>query len=167
MEAVERPKLHRSPRSTSRPSTCTRPDVVAKTGGVDICFNAIGVHAVQGTPLTELALGDFSYPIIAWTATQFVTSRAAARHMIERRRGVIIIGLAAELGTYGVRVVCLRPHRIADSGLNAERSVNDGGSDEPHRWNERGLTLVRSIGESAQVRNTRHLCKRRQIWSER
>src|SRR4029453_8397918 len=36
-------------------------DVVAKAGGVDICFNAIGVHAVQGTPITELKLGAFAY----------------------------------------------------------------------------------------------------------
>jgi 3-oxoacyl-[acyl-carrier protein] reductase len=30
--------------------------VAEQAGGIDVCLNAIGVHAVQGTPLTDLAL---------------------------------------------------------------------------------------------------------------
>jgi 3-oxoacyl-[acyl-carrier protein] reductase len=55
-----------------------------------VCLNAIGVHAVQGTPLTEFALSDFAFPIDTWTSTQFVTARAAARHMVTKRDGVIL-----------------------------------------------------------------------------
>jgi NAD(P)-dependent dehydrogenase (short-subunit alcohol dehydrogenase family) len=122
--------------------------VAEQTGGIDVSFNAVGVHAVQGTPLTELALDDFVYPISTWPATQFLTARAAARHMVTKRKGVILMltasparlaipgaggfgvacaaiealtrTLAAELGPQGVRVVCLEPHRIADSGASAD-----------------------------------------------
>jgi NAD(P)-dependent dehydrogenase (short-subunit alcohol dehydrogenase family) len=153
-------------------------EVVASAGGIDICLNAIGVHAVQGTPLTELELSDFSYPINTWTATQFLTARAAARHMIEKRTGVILTltasparlaismgggfgiaclaieglsrSLAAELGPHGVRVVCLRPHRIVDSGLNADPRT---GSDEFRRWLE-DMTLLKRLPTLAEVANT-------------
>jgi 3-oxoacyl-[acyl-carrier protein] reductase len=122
--------------------------VAEQAGGIDVSFNAIGVHAVQGTPLTELALDDFAYPISTWPSTQFLTARAAARHMVTKRKGVILTltasparlalpgaggfgiacaaiealtrTLAAELGPHGVRVVCLEPHRIADSGASAD-----------------------------------------------
>jgi 3-oxoacyl-[acyl-carrier protein] reductase len=153
-------------------------DVVAKAGGLDICFNAIGVHAVQGTPLTELQLGDFSYPITTWTATQFLTARAAARHMIEKRTGVILTltasparlaiplaggfgvaclaiegltrTLAAELGPYGVRVVCLRPHRISDSGLNADPRV----AEDAFRRALEDMTLLKRLPTLAEVADT-------------
>jgi NAD(P)-dependent dehydrogenase (short-subunit alcohol dehydrogenase family) len=153
-------------------------DVIAKADGLDICFNAIGVHAVQGTPLTELALGDFSYPISTWTATQFLTARAAARHMVEQRTGVILTlsasparlaiplaggfgvaclaiegltrTLAAELGPHGVRVVCLRPHRISDSGLNADPRVAE---DEFRRVLE-DMTLLKRLPTLAEVAHT-------------
>jgi NAD(P)-dependent dehydrogenase (short-subunit alcohol dehydrogenase family) len=153
-------------------------DVISKAGGLDICFNAIGVHAVQGTPLTDLALADFSYPINTWTSTQFLTARAAARHMVEQRKGVILTltasparlaialgggfgvaclaiegltrSLAAELGPHGVRVVCLRPHRIGDSGLNADPRV---ANDEFRRVLE-DMTLLKRLPTLAEVANT-------------
>ena len=34
--------------------------VVEKEGGIDVCINAIGFPAVQGTPLTDLAHADFA-----------------------------------------------------------------------------------------------------------
>jgi 3-oxoacyl-[acyl-carrier protein] reductase len=64
--------------------------VAERAGGIDVCFNAIGVHAVQGTPLTDLPLSDFAFPISTWTSTQFLTARAAARHMVTKRKGVIL-----------------------------------------------------------------------------
>ena len=106
-------------------------------------INAIGFSVVQGKPLVDLPLADFTAPITTWASSQFLTSRAAARHMIPRRAGVILTlsasparlavagtggfavacaaiegltrTLAAELGPHGVRVVCLRPHRISDA----------------------------------------------------
>jgi 3-oxoacyl-[acyl-carrier protein] reductase len=117
--------------------------VADEAGGIDVVLNAIGFPVVQGVPLIDLKREDFGYPIATWTTTQFLTARAAARHMIPKRSGVILTlsasparlavaltggfavacaavegltrTLAAELGPQGVRVVCIRPHRIGDT----------------------------------------------------
>lgn len=114
-------------------------DVAGKAGGVDVSFNLIGWGAaggVQGVPLVELSPENFLKEIAARTRTQFLTARAAARRMVKRGSGVILMltatparmaiplvggfgpacaaiealsrSLAAELGPHGVRVVCLR-----------------------------------------------------------
>jgi 3-oxoacyl-[acyl-carrier protein] reductase len=117
--------------------------VVEKAGRIDVVFNAIAFSPVQGVPLVDLKRDDFTAPIATWTTTQFLTARAAARHMLRRRAGVILTlsasparlavaktggfgvacaavegltrTLAAELSPQGVRVVCIRPHRIGDT----------------------------------------------------
>ena len=60
--------------------------VAAKTGAIDISFNVINHGDVQGTPLAEMALDDFEQPVVNGLRTTFLTSRAAARHMIKRVR---------------------------------------------------------------------------------
>jgi 3-oxoacyl-[acyl-carrier protein] reductase len=152
--------------------------VAEQAGGIDVCFNAVGFPAVQGTPLTELALSDFAFPIGTWPATQFLTARAAARHMVRAHKGVILTitasparlaialtggfgvacaaieglsrTLAAELSPQGVRVVCLRAHRIADSGLVADFPMD---KDEFRRFLE-GMTLLKRLPTLAEVANT-------------
>lgn len=117
--------------------------VAARSGSVDISFNLIGVGDVQGTPLVEMSLRDFEQPIHIAVRTTFLTSKAAARHMIRQGSGVILtfggvgdplrdyfIGgfqialaavdnlrkqLAAELGPHGIRVVGLKTGGIAES----------------------------------------------------
>jgi 3-oxoacyl-[acyl-carrier protein] reductase len=107
--------------------------VAETTGRIDILFNAIGMQDVQGKPLHEMSLEDFTRPITIATRTQFLTARAVARRMIGRGSGVILTitagparravpnvgGLdtacaaiealwrtfAAELGPYGIRLV--------------------------------------------------------------
>jgi NAD(P)-dependent dehydrogenase (short-subunit alcohol dehydrogenase family) len=64
--------------------------VAEKAGGIDISFNVISYDDVQGTPLAEMALEDFERPVMTAVRTQFLTSRAAARHMIRQRSGVIL-----------------------------------------------------------------------------
>ena len=111
-------------------------EVARKAGGIDVSFNAIGIEDVQGTPLIEMSLEDFTRPITIATRTQFLTAKAVAPHMIKKGSGVIMmitatpsrIGwplaggfgtacaaveglsrqLAAELGPHGVRAICLR-----------------------------------------------------------
>lgn len=123
-------------------------EVAGAAGKIDVALNAVGFAAVQGTPLTELALADFAYPIATWTSTQFLTARTVARHMVAQRSGVILTlsasparlalagtggfgvacaaveglmrTLAAELGPQGVRVVGIRPHRIGESMREAD-----------------------------------------------
>jgi 3-oxoacyl-[acyl-carrier protein] reductase len=111
-------------------------DVVAeKAGGIDVSFNAIFNDDVQGKPLAEMPFEHFARPITKAMRNQFLTARAAARHMVEQGSGVILtitggyreafptIGgtvvawaaieaqcrqWACELGPQGVRVVWLR-----------------------------------------------------------
>jgi 3-oxoacyl-[acyl-carrier protein] reductase len=64
--------------------------VAAATGSIDVTFNAVSLGDVQGAPLLELPLSDFSRPIVTGTTTHLLTARAAARHMLARGSGVII-----------------------------------------------------------------------------
>ena len=116
--------------------------VAAQAGGVDISFNLIALGDVQGTPLVEMSLEDFTRPITTAVRTQFLTTRAAARHMVRRGSGVILafggtggepvpllggftVGLdaveglrrqwACELGPHGVRVVTLKTGGVPET----------------------------------------------------
>jgi 3-oxoacyl-[acyl-carrier protein] reductase len=70
--------------------------VAARAGGIDISFNLISVGDVQGTPLAEMDLEDFERPVMTAVRTQFLTSRAAARHMIRQRRSGVILFFGGE-----------------------------------------------------------------------
>ena len=65
--------------------------VAEKAGGIDVSFNLISYQDVQGTPLAEMGLEDFERPIVTAVRSQFLTSRAAARHMLGRGSGVILM----------------------------------------------------------------------------
>ena len=110
--------------------------VAKKAGSIDICFNAVGLNDVQDIPLVEMSLEDFARPVEVATRAQFLTTRAAARHMIRQGSGVVMtitattarlsipeVGgtgvafdatesqcrqWACELGRHGVRVVWLQ-----------------------------------------------------------
>jgi NAD(P)-dependent dehydrogenase (short-subunit alcohol dehydrogenase family) len=59
-------------------------EVAKEAGGIDICFNAIGMEDVQGTSLIEMSLEDFTRPITIATRTQFLAAKAVAPHMIKK-----------------------------------------------------------------------------------
>jgi len=112
---------------------------------INVSFNAIGLaqQGIQGTPLTSLALKDFTTPIHTYLTSHFLTARAAARRMLGQGSGVILTltatpsraaapltggmspawagiealtrTLAAELGPQGIRVVCLRPDGMPET----------------------------------------------------
>jgi 3-oxoacyl-[acyl-carrier protein] reductase len=115
--------------------------VVEQAGHIDISFNLISYRDVQ-EPLLEITVEDFLQPIMIAMRTQFLTGRAAARHMVRRGSGVILAfggdgpqtlpglggfkvaldaieGLrrqwAVELGRQGIRVVTLKTGGIAES----------------------------------------------------
>jgi 3-oxoacyl-[acyl-carrier protein] reductase len=121
-------------------------DAVADgAGGIDVSFNLISLGDVHGTPLAEMSLEDFERPIRTALRSQFLTSRAAARHMIRQGSGVIMffggdggrepirdyfIGgfqvalnaiealrrqLACELGPHGIRAVTLHSGGITET----------------------------------------------------
>jgi 3-oxoacyl-[acyl-carrier protein] reductase len=117
--------------------------VAAKAGGIDISFNLITHGDVQGTPLAEMPVEDFMRPVVTAARTMFLTSRAAARHMIRQGSGVILVfggygdplpgyhlgglqvafgameylrrNLASELGPHGIRVVTLQTGGVPES----------------------------------------------------
>jgi 3-oxoacyl-[acyl-carrier protein] reductase len=65
-------------------------EVATKAGSIDVSFNLISLGDVHETPLAEMLLEDFERPIGTAVRTQFLTSRAAARHMIGQGSGVIL-----------------------------------------------------------------------------
>jgi 3-oxoacyl-[acyl-carrier protein] reductase len=64
--------------------------VAAQAGGIDISFNLIAHPYTHGVPIAEMAVDDYLAPVQTAVRTTFLTARAAARHMIPRRSGVIL-----------------------------------------------------------------------------
>ena len=107
--------------------------VASKAGTIDITFNLITRGDVQGIPLVEMSAANLARAVTDGLTTQFLTARAAARHMIVQKSGVILMltsgtaavappmmgstgpadaavevlmrSLAAELGPHGIRVL--------------------------------------------------------------
>jgi 3-oxoacyl-[acyl-carrier protein] reductase len=118
-------------------------DVAERHGGIDVSFCAVSQRSVHGTPMHEMALEDFRDEIVEMVTTQFLTMRAAARHMVRGDGGTILLfggdgeplrdyhiggtqvaftaveqmrrQLAVEAGRQGVRVVSLRTGGIPAS----------------------------------------------------
>lgn len=117
--------------------------VAEQAGSLDISFNLISYAEVQGTPLAEMTLADFERPVHNAVRTMFLTSRAAARHMMRRKSGVILAfggygdpprnhymggfqvafgaveslrrNLACELGPHGIRVLTLQTGGVPET----------------------------------------------------
>jgi 3-oxoacyl-[acyl-carrier protein] reductase len=64
--------------------------VAAEAGGIDVSFNLISHGDVHGQPLLEMPFEDFVRPVTTAMRTQYLTIRAAARHMVTRGSGVIM-----------------------------------------------------------------------------
>ena len=65
--------------------------VAAQAGGIDISFNLISRGDVQGTRLLDMSADDFLRPIELGARSNYITARAAARHMVRRGSGVILM----------------------------------------------------------------------------
>src|SRR5919199_1257509 len=106
--------------------------VAASAGSIDVSFNLITRGDVQGILLIDMATDDLLRAVDHGLRSNFITARAAARHMVEQRSGVILAlnsgsatlspmmgstgpadaatdtfirNLATEVGPQGVRVV--------------------------------------------------------------
>ncbi len=106
--------------------------MVSEAGSIDVSFNLITRGDVQGIPLIEMKTDDLLHAVVNGLRSNFITARAAARHMVEQGSGVILVldsgsangspmmgstgpadaatdilvrNLAAEIGPRGVRVV--------------------------------------------------------------
>jgi NAD(P)-dependent dehydrogenase (short-subunit alcohol dehydrogenase family) len=64
--------------------------VVAQAGTIDVSLNLVSRGDVQGTPLVEMTTADLLRPVTTGLTTTFITSRAAARQMIQQGSGVIL-----------------------------------------------------------------------------
>jgi 3-oxoacyl-[acyl-carrier protein] reductase len=117
--------------------------VVDRAQRIDVSFNAIGHGDVHGAPLIDMPVDDFMRPVATAMRSQFLTARACARYMVQRKTGVILaitattarhtipdVGgtgvsfdaiesqcrqWASELGPRGVRVAWLRTTGIAEA----------------------------------------------------
>jgi NAD(P)-dependent dehydrogenase (short-subunit alcohol dehydrogenase family) len=121
--------------------------LAARHGRLDIAFNAIGLRPSEsgyGQPATELSFEDFLKPFHAHVGSQFLSARAAARHMmrlgspgciltltasLSRLKLPFMAGitaacaaiegltrsLAAEFGPAGIRVICLNPTSLPET----------------------------------------------------
>ena len=119
--------------------------VMAEAGSIDVLLNVMGPLVNDygnGTSTMELPLEQFLLPLATLVPSQFITARAAARHMIRQHSGVILfvtatpargaanataIGaafgameallrcFAMDLGPAGVRVVGLRSGPMLDT----------------------------------------------------
>lgn len=92
--------------------------VFEKTGKIDVSFNAMGIPqtGIQGIPLLELSLDSFTTPIHAYTVSHFLTARAAAKRMIQKNSGVILMH-TAEPTTLGAPLMGGMP--VAWAGMEA------------------------------------------------
>jgi NAD(P)-dependent dehydrogenase (short-subunit alcohol dehydrogenase family) len=106
--------------------------MASEAGSIDVSFNLITRGDVQGIPLIEMKTDDLLHAVVNGLRSNFITARAAARHMVEQGSGVILAldsgsangspmmgstgpadaatdilvrNLAAEVGPRGVRVV--------------------------------------------------------------
>lgn len=125
--------------------------IVKQTDKIDIILDAAGPLAKEygnGKLAVDLPIDQFMVPIETMVKSRFITARAAGRHMVRQRSGVIIFvtggparphvpgvtvigaafgaienltaNLAFELSPSGVRVVCVRTLANVDS-----RSIQD------------------------------------------
>jgi len=121
--------------------------VVEEQNQLDIVFNGIGVRPSDsgyGTPTSMLAFEQFMKPIEVHVGSQFLTSRLAAKYMIQTEScGTILTltsslsrmkvpfmtgflaactavegltrGLATEYGRNGIKVICLNPTALYET----------------------------------------------------
>lgn len=76
--------------------------VIGKAGTIDISFNAISIRGdLQGTPLVDMTLENFTTPATIGMGTHFLTGTAAARHMVKQGSGVILTLSSSGAGLAG------------------------------------------------------------------
>jgi 3-oxoacyl-[acyl-carrier protein] reductase len=118
---------------------------VAEDGRIDIVFNAMGPQAAEygnATSTMDLPVEKFLLPISTIVASNFITARAAAHHLLRQGAGVVVFlsgtpsqgtanttaigaafgalesltrSLAVDLSPRGVRVVCVRTMGMAET----------------------------------------------------
>jgi 3-oxoacyl-[acyl-carrier protein] reductase len=162
--------------------------VVAETGRLDIVFNAVGPQPSEydnATSTMDLPVDKFMLPISTIVASQFITARSAARHMLREGSGVLIFlsatvskgssntsaigaacgalesltrSLAVDLGPRGVRAVCVRSMGMAET-RTMQQTFEIGGRamGVPKEKLEEIVTSRALLGRSPSVADTARL----------
>jgi 3-oxoacyl-[acyl-carrier protein] reductase len=122
--------------------------VATTSGSLDVSVNVISLGETFGTPLVDAPPDEFERPILNAVRSAFVTARAAARHMIKQRSGMILMfggygdplpdfylggfqvalsavdalrrQLAAELGRHGIRVLTVQSNGVPETIRDAD-----------------------------------------------
>jgi len=115
--------------------------IAREAGGIDVVFNAIGPRtndAHYATPSMTISYERFTLPLNLIVGSQFLTARAAARHMVPRGRGAIVF-LSACGGpcasrkprprSRGWRLTWRAASRDRSSTCAPARSCHDSGSE--------------------------------------
>ena len=148
---------------------------------VDILFCAIDYQVVQNMNLIEMKVDEFVQPVMLAMQSQFLTATAGAKIMMNQGSGVILsltatpggIGypytggfapacaaietfsknLAAEMGTYGVRVVNIRSGGSPDSKVFKDAIDNQPKEMEPILRNMENDTMLKKLPMMQDVAN--------------
>lgn len=147
--------------------------MLKQAGSIDIVFNATGPLAREygnTKKALDLPIEEFMLPMTTVVKSQFITARAAARHMVQQHSGVIIFltgsparghvegataigaafgaieslteNMAIEVGSVGVRVVCLRTTANTDS--RAIQETMDAVISKANITKEQAIALIAS-----------------------
>jgi NAD(P)-dependent dehydrogenase (short-subunit alcohol dehydrogenase family) len=150
--------------------------VADSAGGIDISINLVPGGDIQGIGLADMTTADFTRPVFTRLTTNFITARAAARHMVKQGSGVILAlnsgsahgspmmggtgpadaandtlirNLAAELGPRGVRVLGIWTAGLPET-LSPEKIASHSGGPQMDDATFQGL-----LGQLDQMRMTR------------
>jgi NAD(P)-dependent dehydrogenase (short-subunit alcohol dehydrogenase family) len=159
-------------------------DAVAAAGGIDVSFNLVARGDAQGTPIAEMPAERFLHAPAVGLRTQFLTARAAARHMLARGSGVLLhltsasaagaqpgMGntgpadaavealmryLAAELGPGGIRVAGIHTAAVRGTLTRANIKATSGFDVDPEAVYAgiSGRALLRRPPELAEIAET-------------
>ncbi len=160
-------------------------DMVQQVGSVDVSFNLISLDDIQGASILDMPRDQFLMPVMNAVNTHYITGTAAGRVMMKQKSGVILaltanaarrpsanLGgfgiacaaiegicrqLAVELGSNGIRVVCLRSSGSPDApGLDEVLTMHakmQGISREELEINFAASTLLKRLPRLAEVAN--------------
>lgn len=111
--------------------------VIEKAGRIDVVMNLSGSDPAEynhGHPASEVSLEQFMIPLKTGTATQFLTAKAAQKHMATQESGGVVIFITSTLAKVGSPLcTALTASHAATEGI--VRSL-------ANEWGEQGIRVI-------------------------